>query len=127
MSTKKEKRTKKLKIINEEINDIQEQNNEINIDTFDNEMLKNDYDNLKSHDSNDKDYNKFLLKKELVEHNYLKQHEKEYDFLYPDLNDPEFNIKIAEKKEFNDTKYDGEIDPKLSVEEQADILSKADF
>ena len=28
-----------------------------------------------------------------------------YDFLYPILDDPNFNTKIAKKKEFNDTKY----------------------
>ena len=30
-------------------------------------------------------------------------------FLYPTLNDPNFNIKIVSKKEFHDTKYDDEI------------------
>ena len=29
------------------------------------------------------------------------------DFLYPNLNDKNFNIKISEKKEFFDTSYDG--------------------
>ncbi len=97
-------------------------------DTFKTFELKRDYDALSSHESNDRDYNKFLLKKELIEHNYLKENDEEVgDSLYPNLNDPQFNIKIAEKKEFNDTKYDGEIDEKLTVEEQADILSKADF
>ena len=31
-------------------------------------------------------------------------------FLYPDYSDPLFNIKIAEKLEFNNTKYDGNIE-----------------
>jgi superfamily II DNA or RNA helicase len=31
-------------------------------------------------------------------------------FLYPDFSDPLFNIKIAEKLEFNNTKYDGNIE-----------------
>jgi len=31
-------------------------------------------------------------------------------FLYPEYADPLFNIKIAEKQEFNNTKYDGNID-----------------
>jgi hypothetical protein len=69
--------------------------------------------------------NKFLLKKELVEREELAQHEEANPYLYPNLNDKEFNIKIATKKEFNDTKYDGTIYP--SIKEQADILSKADF
>jgi hypothetical protein len=47
-----------------------------------------------------------------------------YDFLYPELNDPNFNIKIAKRKEFNDTKYDGTIH---DIKKQADILCKSDF
>ena len=67
--------------------------------------------------------NEFLLEKERIE--YLQQDEKsEYDFLYPHLNDPNFNLKIAKKKEFNDTKYDGNI---KNIEQQADLLCKADF
>ena len=31
----------------------------------------------------------------------------DYDFLYPDIDDPHFNIKIAEKKKFKDIQYDG--------------------
>lgn len=39
------------------------------------------------------------------------------DFLYPTYDDPEFNIKIADKKEFNDLKTDQEIvDPELESE-----------
>ena len=53
--------------------------------------------------------NKFLLKKEIVERNCLKENENEDLFLYPNLNDSKFNIKIASKKEFNDTQYDGKI------------------
>jgi hypothetical protein len=71
--------------------------------------------------------NKFLLKKELLEYNYLKENPDSYDYLYPTLNDPEFNIKIAEKKEFNDTQYDGSIDKDLTIEQQAEIISKAEF
>ena len=69
--------------------------------------------------------NKFLLKKELLESEYLSKHPDETPYLYPNLNDPEFNVKIATKKEFNDTKYDGKIYE--SIKEQSDILAKADF
>jgi len=34
---------------------------------------------------------------------------KQYNFLYPLLTQPDFNIKIAEKREFNDTKYPDEV------------------
>ena len=49
---------------------------------------------------------------------------KDYDYLYPNLNDPNFIIKIAEKKEFNDTEYNGEI---YDVETQGDKLCNAQF
>jgi hypothetical protein len=71
--------------------------------------------------------NKFLLKKELIESMCLSENAnaEENSYLYPDLNDPNFNIKIALKKEFNDTKYDGEI--QKNIKEYADKLSKAEF
>jgi len=46
------------------------------------------------------------------------------DFLYPELDDPEFNVKIAKHKEFFDTKYDGKI---YDIKTQADILCNAEF
>lgn len=42
-----------------------------------------------------------------------------YDFLYPILDDPQFNIKLASKKEFYDTRYDGTI---KSVENSRDCF-----
>lgn len=72
----------------------------------------------------DDECNKFLLKKELLERVELEKDSEDNDYLYPTLNDPNFNIKIAEKKEFNDTKYDGTI---YNIKEQAEILSNADF
>ena len=66
-------------------------------------------------------------KLELQEHNdfLLSNTDNSYNFLYPSLNDPNFNIKIAERKEFNDTQYGGEI--KENIEEHADKLCNADF
>ena len=49
----------------------------------------------------------------------------EYDFLYPSLNDSDFNIKIAERKEFNDTKYDGSIN--TDIEKHSDELCNSEF
>jgi hypothetical protein len=71
------------------------------------------------------DCNKFLLKKELIERKYLSENEDNNDYLYPNLNDNKFNVKIATKKEFNDTRYDGTIYE--DIKKQADILSKAEF
>lgn len=45
--------------------------------------------------------------------------------LYPTLDDPFFNVKIAQKKEFNDTQYDGTI--YADIKQQADLLATADF
>jgi superfamily II DNA or RNA helicase len=72
-----------------------------------------------------KNCNKFILKKEMMEREYLDEHPDENNYLYPNLNDPNFIIKIAEKKEFNETKYDGKIHN--NIKEYSDIMSKADF
>ena len=48
-----------------------------------------------------------------------------FDFLYPDLNDPSFNIKISKRKEFYDNKY--EIPESKNIEEVSDKLCFADF
>ena len=80
--------------------------------------------------NNQKLNNEELNKKELEEYNKWKKindNEEElntYKHLYPTLNDQEFSKKIAEKKEFNDTKYDGKI---VEIEKQADILCNAEF
>ena len=72
-----------------------------------------------------KECNKFLLKKEIVELNHAVENPDENSSLYPTLNDANFNIKIASKKEFFDTKYDGEI--YKNIKERADMLANADF
>ena len=48
-----------------------------------------------------------------------------YDFLYPNLNDPAFNLKISERKEFNDNKYDGDIYPDIAT--QSELLCNSAF
>jgi superfamily II DNA or RNA helicase len=96
--------------------------------------LENDYKLATSSPSSSPiEYNKFLLKKELIERKCLEEQDiKTNDneksqtiMLYPNLNDVNFNIKIAEKKEFNDTKYDGTIHK--NIKDYADMLAKADF
>lgn len=72
---------------------------------------------------NTKNDNLFLLEKEKLEAS-SSRNRTEYDFLYPTLDDPNFNIKIASKKEFNDTKYDGSI---KDIEQQANALCGAEF
>jgi hypothetical protein len=89
--------------------------------------LEEEYKKLNCNDENyySKDCNNFLLKKESLEHNVLSEKEDVNQYLYPTLNDKDFNIKIATKQEFNDTKYDGVIHE--DIKEHANALAKADF
>ena len=91
------------------------------------EDLKKEYETINCEDEKfySKECNKFLLKKEYIEREFISENPEEESFLYPNMNDKEFNIKIASKKEFNDTKYDGTIHE--NIKEQADLLAKADF
>jgi hypothetical protein len=90
--------------------------------------LKQEYE-LNQCDNPENQYSKqcntFLLKKELAEFNYLSENTDENESLYPSLDDPNFIVKIAEKKEFNDTKYDGDI--YQDIQKRADMLSNAEF
>ena len=83
-----------------------------------------------------KEFNKLLLKKELLEREMtihdigiLPGGDSEdegvaaAEGLYPTLNDPNFNTKIALRKEFFDTKMD--VDNTKNVEEEAEILCNA--
>jgi hypothetical protein len=64
-------------------------------------------------------------KQEILEREDLTANSEKYDFLYPSLNDAQFNIKIAERKEFNDTLYDGEIYTDIAA--QSEILCNSEF
>jgi superfamily II DNA or RNA helicase len=86
--------------------------------------LKDEYD-IKCLDNQfHKKCNKFLLKKELLEREELADKPELHKELYPNLNDPNFIIKIAEKEEFNDNSYNGEI---YDVKKHSDILNNAEF
>lgn len=102
-----------------------ESSNEILLDK---NQLEEEFKVLNCNDENfyTNDCNKFLLKKELLERNDLSENEDSNEYLYPNLNDKEFNIKIANKKEFNDTKYEGP-DFSKTIKEQADALANAPY
>jgi hypothetical protein len=68
--------------------------------------------------------NKQQLKAELENREELKLHPTEDEYLYPILDDPNFNIKISQKKEFSDTRYDGSI---YDVEKYSNILKTAEY
>ncbi len=55
---------------------------------------------------------------------YNPQQSTEFDFLYPTLDDPMFNVKIARHKEFFNTQYDGKIH---DIKKQAMLLCDAEF
>ena len=71
-----------------------------------------------------KETNKFLTIREEKDREEIVENENKNNFLYPSLDDPLFNIKIATKKEFNDTKYEGDI---KDAKEESDRLCFAEF
>jgi hypothetical protein len=125
---------KKKSLIIESSSDKSEENSEEK-DSLEEDILdidlKTEFEKLSKDACKDENYystdcNKFLLKKEIVESNYLSENSDLDPYLYPNLSDKNFNIKIANKKEFNDTKYEGP-DFTKSIKEQADILANADY
>jgi superfamily II DNA or RNA helicase len=73
-------------------------------------------------------FNEYLFNKEKDEY-YSSNTEtpglpEGHQFLYPELNDSEFSYKIAKRKEFADTKYDGNI---YDIEKQAELLCNSEF
>jgi len=72
--------------------------------------------------------NAFLAQKERMEY---AEHQQEtilpddtLNSLYPDLNNPDFHLRIADRKEFHETKYDDVI---YDIRAQSDIMCNAKF
>ena len=70
--------------------------------------------------------NERLNRLELENRDEISKVEDDYKFLYPSLDDSEFNIKIATRKEFSDTKYVGKRLDK-EIEEVSDEICNAEF
>ena len=71
------------------------------------------------------DQNAFFKKVEKIEfYKNGKDTSNDFYFLYPNINDPNFNVKIANKKEFADTKYDGTL---YDIKKQSEIMCNAEF
>lgn len=68
--------------------------------------------------------NKEQLNIELENRLLLEKEPNDNQYLYPTLDDPYFNIKIANKQEFSDAKYDGAI---YDVEQYSNILKTAEY
>ena len=75
-------------------------------------------------DIDDIQKNKFIKKAEKEHYDFLKSTNIYDEFLYPELDDPNFNIKIAKRKEFFDTQYDGKI---YDVKTQSEKMCNSDF
>ena len=91
------------------------------------ELLSNEGFDKINLDDKDTDSNSFINKREILNRKFISNNEDKFENLYPSLDDSEFNIKIALKKEFNETKYDGTIFSVDEIEEQAKKLCEADF
>jgi len=84
-------------------------------------------------DFTDPEKNIYLFNKEKKEYyDELENPDREFDFLYPTLNDPHFSSKIASRKEFLDYKYDGTYFDtikkiKNNIEEYAEQLCHVPF
>ena len=61
---------------------------------------------------------------EILESNNLSENNDAYTFLHPNINDPNFNSKISERKEFSDLRYNGDI---KNAEFEGDSLCNAEF
>jgi len=101
--------------------------NSVKIPSF---ILNGDEDTTKetdlgeiSKDNESIEYNSYLKNKEKME--YDKNVDKiNFENLYPTFDDPNFSSKIASFKEFDQTKYDGEI---RNIETYADQLCEAEM
>ena len=119
MSTRiKKKKTKKLKLVTKEI--LAKPVVEDDEDSLSPDVPLDDasIDDIQTAITSNSDLRRF------EEQEAVELDEDRYPFLYPSLNDPKFNIKIAEKKEFSDNKYDGTIN---DIEKHSDKLCNSEF
>ena len=101
----------------------EEDNVDTNIKLKPEEQILQNNIGIEPADIDSKEHNQYLFNKEKLEYTHSTE-TTSYDFLYPDLNDPNFSTKIASRKEFNDTQFDGKI---TDIKKQAELLCKADF
>ena len=68
--------------------------------------LKNKYKGQARVNINEPEYQQLLKCIATENRDQITRHGNDYDFLYPNIDDPEFNIKIASRKEFYNTRYE---------------------
>jgi hypothetical protein len=93
-------------------------------DDDDGDDPENEDSESEEEEDNHNDDNQTRFKNEREEYKYWAKNE-DPGFLYPDINDPNFNIKIASKKEFQSHKYDGTVNK--NIEEQANKECETSF
>ncbi len=118
--------------IDEEVKDDEEdidEEDDVDISEMDNIELNDKETQLLSElellpgDVNSSDYNKINKQNErIIYDNHVT--DDDYDFLYPDLNDPDFNAKISSRKEFNSIRYDGTI---KDIKDHAEKMCNQEF
>jgi hypothetical protein len=69
-------------------------------------------------------YNEYLNALEKKSYKYNQENDEDLEFLYPDLDDPNFSLKIAKRQEFNENKYQQDI---VDVKTQSNLLCDSDF
>ena len=111
-STQKYKNAQQELLANEKNKPLEIEKDDVKVDGVKTIMVRDDKNVPKISDvlaNIPKNTNEFIRKKEQLEFAEEKNDDKDYSFLYPTLNDPDFSKKIAEHQEFYDTQYDGEI------------------
>lgn len=111
-STQEYKNAQQELLANEKNKPLEIEKDDVKVDGVKTIMVRDDKNVPKISDvlaNIPKNTNEFIRKKEQLEFAEEKNDDKDYSFLYPTLNDPDFSKKIAEHQEFYDTQYDGEI------------------
>ena len=86
--------------------------------------FKNTHDDVILETNYNNDYNQYLNALEKKAYKFNEENENDLDFLYPDIDDPNFSLKIAKRQEFNENKYQQEI---VDVKTQSELLCNSDF
>tara|TARA_B100000035_G_scaffold314470_2_gene330832 strand:- start:6693 stop:10862 length:4170 start_codon:yes stop_codon:yes gene_type:complete len=118
-------KSKNKKLMNSVLYDLFKDN--INNNNFEEYILENEKNKLKTK----KDMQYFLNALEVLNKKSFSNNEdellKNYNYIYPHLDDSLLNVKISQKKEFSENKYNIELDDDLNIEAKAYELCNKEF
>lgn len=118
-------KSKNKKLMNSVLYDLFKDN--INNNDFEKYILEDEKNKLKTK----KDMQYFLNALEVLNNkSFLKNDDdllKNYNYIYPHLDDSLLNIKVSQKKEFSENKYNIELDDNLNIEAKAHELCNKEF